>query len=99
MVDIVVIGDVLSDVLKDYDIREAYVYGSYARGDQSDESDIDLRFLCGEDMSFAQLLDIQKELENRLGKSLDIATAPPHQMRPSFYNRIKEDEVLLYETS
>lgn len=88
--------ETLSDVLRDYDIREAYVYGSYARGEQTEQSDIDLRFLCGSTMNFATLLDIQEELERRFGKSLDIATSPPSEMRPSFYNRIKQDEVLLY---
>lgn len=83
-------------VLPDYDVCEAYLYGSYARGDQSEDSDVDLRLLCGSDMTFAQLLDIQESLESALGLSLDIATAPPSQMRPRFYNRIKADEVLLY---
>ena len=79
-----------------YDIEEVYLYGSYARGDQTEESDVDLRFLCGATMSFSQLLDIQEELERELGTGLDIATAPPEQMRASFYNRIKDEEVLLY---
>ncbi|MEG0322784.1 MAG: nucleotidyltransferase domain-containing protein [Raoultibacter sp.] len=99
MVDKNAIATALLDVLKNYDIQEAYLYGSFARGDQSDDSDIDLRFLCGESINFAQLYDIQIELENRLGRPLDIATAPPGQMRSSFYNHIKEDEVLLYAAS
>lgn len=68
----------------------------YARGNQTDASDIDLRFLCGEGVTFSQLLDIQEALEAELGKPLDIATAPPGQMRPSFYNRIVQDEAPLY---
>ncbi len=68
----------------------------YARGNQTDASDIDLRFLCGEGVTFSQLLDIQEALEAELGKPLDIATAPPGQMRPSFYNRIVQNEVSLY---
>lgn len=79
-----------------YDIKEVYLYGSYARGEQTEQSDIDLRLLCGRDITFSELLDIQESLENKLGIDLDIATASPEQMRPSFYNRIKRDEVLLY---
>lgn len=48
-------------------------------------------------MTFGQLDEIREELENKLGLSLDIVTAPPSQMSPRFYNRIKQDEVLLYE--
>ncbi|MBQ9042562.1 MAG: nucleotidyltransferase domain-containing protein [Eggerthellaceae bacterium] len=90
------IQDAVRTVVAPYDVREAYLYGSYARGDQTDDSDIDLRFLCGSNIDFGQLYDIQKELESRLGKPVDIATAPPSQMRKSFYNRIKRDEVMLY---
>lgn len=90
------IQDAVRAAVAPYDVREAYLYGSYARGDQTDDSDIDLRFLCGRDIDFGQLHDIQKEIESQLGKPVDIATAPPDQMRKSFYNRIKRDEVMLY---
>lgn len=86
----------LEDELKGYDVKEAYLFGSYARGDQAPGSDIDLRFLCGSDISFGQLYDIQLALEDRLGVALDIVTAPPSQMRQRFYDNIKRDEVLLY---
>ena len=85
--------------LEGYDIREAYLFDSYARGDQTPDSDIDLRFLCGSDITFGQLYEIQLALEKRLGKGLDIVTAPPTQMRPRFYDRIKRDELLLYAAS
>ncbi|MBQ9001163.1 MAG: nucleotidyltransferase domain-containing protein [Eggerthellaceae bacterium] len=90
------IKEIVVSVIEPYDIREAYLYGSYARGTESETSDVDLRFLCGDTMNFAQLLDIQHQLESELQLPVDIATAPPEQMRPSFYNRIRRDEVKLY---
>ena len=86
----------LEQELRGKDIREAYLFGSYARGDQDSESDIDLRFLCGSSMTLGELHDIQKSLEEKLGAGLDVVTAPPSQMHPRFYDRIKRDEVLLY---
>ena len=90
------IKEVVCKIVAPYDIREAYLYGSYARGTATPESDVDLRFLCGNAMDFAQLFDIQKKLELELQVPVDIATAPPEQMRPSFYNRISSNEVMLY---
>lgn len=90
------IQEIVTAVIAPYDIREAYLYGSYARGAASDDSDVDLRFLCGDAMDFAQLLDIQQQLELKLHLPVDITTAPPDQMRPSFYNRIRGEEVKLY---
>lgn len=91
------IRDAVTLVLEGKDIKEAYLFGSYARGDELPGSDVDLRFLCGKSTTFGQLDEIREELENKLGLSLDIVTAPPSQMSPRFYNRIKQDEVLLYE--
>lgn len=90
------IQEIVCTVIEPYDIQEVYLYGSHARGTNTQNSDIDLRFLCGDDMNFIQLAQIQAQLETLLGTSVDIATAPPDQMRPSFYSRVKSDEVKLY---
>lgn len=96
MISIDDIQNAIAFVLPNYDVSEAYLYGSYARGEQTQGSDVDIRLMCGKSMTFSQLYDIQEKLEEYLGLPFDIATAPPGQMRPSFYNRIKDDEVLLY---
>lgn len=90
------IQKVVRDVVKDYDIKEAYLFGSYARGEETPQSDIDLRFLCGKTLRIQDLYHIEKELEEKLGKSIEIISAPPKELRPRFYKRIKEDEVMLY---
>ncbi|MBM6778357.1 nucleotidyltransferase domain-containing protein [Collinsella tanakaei] len=86
-----------SNILKDYDVKEAYVFGSYARGDQTPDSDVDVRLLCGSGMTYGALYDIQLALQRQLGCDVDIVSAKPHQMRSSFYDSIKDEEVLLYE--
>lgn len=86
-------------VLRSYDVREAYVYGSYARGDETPESDIDLRFLCGDSITYGNLYHISNELEKELGTEVDILTCKPEKLRPSFYDSIKDDEVMLYTAS
>lgn len=86
----------LAHVLRPYDVREAYIYGSYARNEQTRESDIDLRLLCGQNISYGDLYRINQDLEKRLGTRVDILTCHPDKLRPSFYQRIKNDEVKLY---
>lgn len=83
--------------LRGHDVERAYLFGSYARGDQTSESDVDLRFQCGRGISFGELYDIKLALEDRLGVELDIVTAPPSQMSPRFREHACRDEVLLYE--
>lgn len=83
-------------MLARYDVREAYLFGSFTRGEQAPDSDIDLRLACGNTMTFGTLYELSHELEKKLGRKVDIVTNPPEHMRPSFRKSIKQDEVRLY---
>ena len=86
-------------VLLRYDVREAYLFGSFARGEQTPDSDIDLRLVCGGTMTFGTLYELSLELEKALGRKVDIVTNPPEYMRPAFRKNVKKDEVRIYDTS
>lgn len=84
-------------VLARYDVREAYLFGSFARGEQTPNSDIDLRLVCGNTMTFGTLYELSHELEKELGRKVDIVTNPPEHMRPPFRKKLEQDEMRLYE--
>lgn len=86
-------------MLSRYDVREAYLFGSFARGEQTPDSDIDLRLVCGDSMTFGTLYELSLELEKELGREIEIVTNPPEYMRPSFRKNIEQDEVRLYEAA
>lgn len=73
------------------------MFGSFARGEQTPDSDIDLRFVCGRTMTFGTLYELSHELEKELGRKVDIITNPPERMRPPFRKSIEQEEVLVYE--
>lgn len=91
------ISTAASRVLARYDVREAYLFGSFARGEQTPDSDIDLRLVCGKTMTFGTLYELSHELEKELGRKVDIVTNPPDHMRPAFRKKLEQDEVRLYE--
>lgn len=91
------ISTVVSRVLPRCDVSEAYLFGSFARGEQTPDSDIDLRLICGNTMTFGALYELSHELENELGRKVDIVTNPPERMRPPFRKSIEQDEVRIYE--
>ena len=91
------ISTAVSRVLARYDVREAYLFGSFARGEQAPDSDIDLRLICGDAMTFGTLYELSLELEKELGRKVDIVTNPSEHMRPAFRKNHEQDEVCLYE--
>lgn len=91
------ISTAVSRVLARYDASEAYLFGSFARGEQTPDSNIDLRLVCGNTMTFCTLYELSHELEKELGRKVDIVTNPPEHIRPPFRKSIEQDEVRIYE--
>ena len=79
------------------DVSEAFLFGSFARGEQTPNSDIDLRLVCGNTMTFGALCELSHELEKELGRKVDIVTNPPERMRSAFRESIEQDKVRIYE--
>lgn len=97
MISLAEISSAVSRVLPRYDVREANLFGSFARGEQTPDSDIDLRLACGNTMTLGTLYELSLELEKELGRKVDIVTNPPEHMRPAFRKNLEQDEVCLYE--
>lgn len=97
MITLADISSTISRVLARYDVREAYLFGSFARGEHAPDSDIDLRLACGATITFGTLYELSLELEKELGRKVDIVTNPPEHMRPAFRKNLEQDEVRLYE--
>lgn len=96
MISLDYLSSAVSRVLAQYDVSEAYLFGSFARGEQTPDSDIDLRLICGNTMTFGTLYELSHELEKELGRKVDIVTNPTEHMRPTSRKNIEREEVRLY---
>ena len=87
---------VVEPLAKKYGAQRVYLFGSYARGDMTDQSDIDLRIDKGSirGLAFAGLLG---DLEDALGTHVDLISTAG--MDDDFLQEIQKDEVLLYESA
>ena len=64
----------LRSILREHGIVRAGVFGSYARGEQTPRSDLDLLIKCPPGMSLFDVFDLQAVLERQTGVKVDLVT-------------------------
>ena len=79
-------------------IQKIFIFGSFARGDQSTTSDIDLRleFAEGDQLSLADVSHFAKEVEQATKREADVVTARTIK-NEKLAEAIERDKVLIYE--
>ena len=85
----------ISPIAAQYDVDRIFLFGSYARGQATEESDVDLRVDKGRLKGLFALGALYSDLEERLGKRCELlATGSLDQQ---VLNHIAAEEVLLYD--
>lgn len=87
---------IVAPLAKTYGAERVYLFGSYARGDMTDASDIDLRIDKGR-IRGLELAGLLVDLEDALGMQVDLITTA--SLDEKFLSAIRKDEVILYEAS
>ena len=78
-----------------YKIKNAYLFGSYARGEAKESSDVDLIIDDGGNIKgYFALSGFRNELIKELGTNVDVLTVDG--VLPKFFDFIKNDRILLY---
>ena len=67
------IKKLITPILKKYGIKKAGIFGSYARGDYSKNSDIDILVKLPRGIGL-EFIGIELELEEKLGKKVHLVT-------------------------
>lgn len=89
------IKQTVSPIFSMYGVQRAQLFGSYAFGNANAESDIDLVVSLKEPMSLLKFFKMNNQLEDALGKKVDLAT--PASLNPRLSERIKKQLVPIYE--
>ena len=88
------IRSIVAPIAKSYDVDRIYLFGSYARGEATASSDIDLRVDKGRLKGLFALGALYADLEDGLGKKLDLLTTG--SLDQKFLTHIAKEEVLIY---
>lgn len=88
------IRDIVVPIAKQHHVGRVYLFGSYARGEATADSDIDLRVDKGNAKGPFVLGAFYADLEDGLGKRLDLLTTG--SLNQQFLQSIAKEEVLIY---
>jgi predicted nucleotidyltransferase len=83
----------LIDVLKRHDVKKAALFGSVARGEATEESDIDLLIEFEGRKSLLDLAGLQLELQDAVKRQVDVLTYK--SLHPLLKERILEEQVMI----
>ena len=78
----------------EYGIERIGIFGSVARGEQTENSDIDI-YYEGKSLGLKSLVDFPMQLEQFLGAPVDVVRKHAN-LRPSFVKRIMRDIIYVW---
>jgi predicted nucleotidyltransferase len=81
------------DLRRRYPIREMGVFGSYARGQQTGGSDVDVVVDLGEGVGLLELAGLQQDLSDALGVKVDLVMKDA--LKRGIARRILSEAVML----
>ena len=90
------IGKEVGRVAAAYPIRKAYLFGSCARGEADESSDVDVCIEPERGFTLFMLTGFGKELERALGRRVDVVCGE-ESFYPHARKRYANEKVLLYE--
>ena len=84
----------LIKILKDNGVGKASLFGSFARGEATEQSDIDLLIEFAErNKSLLDLAGLKIELQEKLGRNVDVVTFK--SLHPLLKERILAEQIVL----
>ena len=88
---------IVSPIAESHGVNRLCLFGSRAKGTETDSSDFDFVISKGDISGFISYMAFINALEDALGTHVDVVTDTSEDV--DFLDLIKHDEVLLYERS
>ena len=87
------ISESVQSLLKKYHAEKAILFGSYARGEATEESDIDLIIVGGAEFEPTDVFAIAEELNRQLDKKVDVYELREIDKGSELYDAIFSDGI------
>ena len=80
-------------ILKSHEVKKAGIFGSFARGDASGESDIDILVDIPGDISLLDFIGLKLEIEDAIGKKVDLVEYDT--IKPAIRKKILDEQTVI----
>ena len=95
------IKKIVGEIAEQYGAERVYLFGSYARGEERDDSDIDLHVFQGDIWGFKMggfYADLEEKLEKKIGLLIgELKEDKRARYKTTINSHIMAEEILLYE--
>lgn len=78
-----------------YQVKEIYLFGSYARGEATDESDLDFLVFGGDNFKLTMIFSLAEELREAFQKNVDVFEIHEVNQQSVFYDTIMKERLLV----
>ena len=78
-------------LLRAYGVKKAGIFGSYARGEQKENSDIDILVKISDETGLLEIIRLKRMLQKAVKRKVDLVEY--ETIRPEMKKSILEDEV------
>ncbi len=87
--------EAIAEICQRYHVRSLRIFGSVARGTAKESSDVDVLVEFAEPMSLLDLVRLQRELSEVLGKPVDLVTEKA--LSPYIRSQVMSEAQVMYE--
>lgn len=89
------IASLVKPIAEQYGVKAIYLFGSYARGEADENSDIDFLVFGGENFKLTMIFALAEELREVLKKDVDVFEINEINKDSDFYNAIMRERLLV----
>ena len=90
------IGETIAEYFKTKPVVRAWIFGSFARGEETPQSDVDILVMLDPNKSVGmEFFGMYEELKELLGRNVDLVT--DRSLAPFARESVERDKKLVYE--
>lgn len=89
------IKELVEPIAQKYKVQAIYLFGSYARGDADESSDLDFLVFGGESFKLTMIFSLAEELRSVLKKNVDVFEISEINRDSEFYNTIMKERMFV----